>query len=757
MDKTMKQTTDKWQKASVPQLDDPSPQEIDALVALFNQARYAEAIALAQTMTERFPLHGFGWKALGALHTQMGRSADALAPMQRAGDLLPRDAEVHNNLGATLHDLQRLEEAEACYRRALDIRAEYAEAFSNLGLTLHDLGRLDEAESCCRRALELQPDFAKAHNNLGLTLNDLGRLGSSEASYRRALAIKPDFVNALNNLALLLNEQCEFAAALLIVKQSLQVEETAKAKSIFVASVKHLQWKQDGGEMRTTLVRALTAPWARPSELTRACTELVMLNPDINECVARAAAAWPQRLSTQELFGAAGLAAFATDPLLLALLLAAPISDLALERFLTMARPSLLAATCDADDQADACLDFFSALARQCFINEYIFAPTAEEFQAACELRDSLLAALEAKAQVPDLWPLTVAAYFPLCSLPHAARLLDRQWPEAVAAVLEQQLREPEEEMHLRASIPRLTSIEDEISLLVQDQYEQNPYPRWVNTAPTEASNTVVEYLSRLFPLSPLRRIRLGKAIDVLIAGCGTGQHSIDTALRFPGARVLAVDLSLSSLAYAKRKTQELGLSSIEYAQADLLKLGSSGLGFDLIESVGVLHHLADPWAGWRVLLSLLRPGGVMCLGFYSEAARGNVVRIRAFIAAHGYGSSAMDIRRCRQELMAQHDPAFFGNTLRSPDFFSISACRDLLFHVQEQRLTLTRIEAFLRENDLAFLGFDRDPVTLNAYRMRYPDDRAGIDLSQWQAFENDNPDSFSGMYQFWIQKPGAP
>ena len=75
---------------------------------------------------------------------------------------------------------------------------------------------------------------------------------------------------------------------------------------------------------------------------------------------------------------------------------------------------------------------------------------------------------------------------------------------------------------------------------------------------------------------------------------------------------MLAVDLSLSSLCYAKRKTRELGLTNITYAQADILRLGTLPRRFDVIESSGVLHHLADPLAGWRVLLSLLRPGGFM-------------------------------------------------------------------------------------------------------------------------------------------------
>src|SRR5262249_7675615 len=48
---------------------------------------------------------------------------------------------------------------------------------------------------------------------------------------------------------------------------------------------------------------------------------------------------------------------------------------------------------------------------------------------------------------------------------------------------------------------------------------------------------------------------------EVLIAGCGTGQHAIETAWLFAGARLLTIDLSRTSLAYAARKTREHGRS----------------------------------------------------------------------------------------------------------------------------------------------------------------------------------------------------
>lgn len=784
---------DKSARKSAPhKKKNPSPQEINTLVALFTEGRYAEAATLAQTMTERFPLHGFGWNVLGAAFNQMGRSADALGPMQKAASLSPSDSDAHNNLGVTLLELDRLEEAEAScrralkvkpgfaeahynlgntlkrrgrldeagasYRRALQIKPDYAKAHSNLGNALHDLGRLDEAAASYRRALEFKPDFAEAHSNLGAILQELGRLDEAEAGYRRALEIKPNFVNALNNLALLFNAQGKSTMALNIIKQSLQIEETVEAKNIFVACVKRQCFTHDDSEIRVTLVRALTEPWGRPRDLTRIGIELVKLTPDIGGCIARAVDAWPLRLSVQNLFGSNGLTTVATDPLLCALLDSAPICDIEMERFLTMARRTLLEAACEvtaSDNETGTTLSFYSVLARQCFINEYVFSYTDDEIQKASDLRDSLITALEADIQVPVLWPLAVAAYFPLYSLPLAARLLDRPWPDEVAAVLVQQVREPAEELQLRATIPRLTDVEDEVSLLVQSQYEENPYPRWIKTEPAGETKNIIGYLCQKFPLASFKRHGKSGRIDVLIAGCGTGQHSIGTAQQFQGAQVLAVDLSMSSLSYAKRKTRELGLTSIEYAQADLLKLGSLGRSFDVIESGGVLHHLADPWTGWQVLLSLLRPGGFMKLGFYSEVARRNIVRARDFIAGQGYGASANEIRRCRQDLVDLDKSADFGTTLKSSDFFSISACRDLLFHVQEHRMTLAGIDAFLRDNNLAFMGFEIDADVLQAYKLRFPDDRAAINLAQWQIFENENPDTFFGMYQFWIQKGG--
>lgn len=260
-------------------------------------------------------------------------------------------------------------------------------------------------------------------------------------------------------------------------------------------------------------------------------------------------------------------------------------------------------------------------------------------------------------------------------------------------------------------------------------------------------------YIRQNLPRSPYVELGKGAGVEILVAGCGTGQHSIGTAQRFKAAQVLAVDLSLTSLGYAQRQTRTLGLDMIHYAQADIMKLPTLGRTFDVIEAAGVLHHLADPFAGWRVLLSMLRPGGVMLLGLYSERARQGIVAAREFIAERGYRPIADDIRRCRQELFACAEGTPLRNVTKSKDFFSLSGCRDLLFHVQEHRLTLPQIAEFIADYNLQFLGFDLDPWTQQNYARQFPSDVAMTDLANWHQYETDNPSIFFQMYQFWVQK----
>lgn len=201
----------------------PNQQDINALITLFTSGHLQEATPVAQAMTEHFPLHEFGWKALGAIFKQLGRSSDALLPMQKAAALAPDDVEARYNLAVTLQELGQLDEAEVSYRQAIKIDANYAQAHSNLGVILQKRDRFTEAESCYRRALQIAPNGAKTLSNLGVVLQKLGHLDQAEASYRRALQIDQGNAETHCNLGNTLKELGRSAEAEASYQRALQI------------------------------------------------------------------------------------------------------------------------------------------------------------------------------------------------------------------------------------------------------------------------------------------------------------------------------------------------------------------------------------------------------------------------------------------------------------------------------------------------------------------------------------------------------
>jgi SAM-dependent methyltransferase/uncharacterized protein YbaR (Trm112 family) len=90
-----------------------------------------------------------------------------------------------------------------------------------------------------------------------------------------------------------------------------------------------------------------------------------------------------------------------------------------------------------------------------------------------------------------------------------------------------------------------------------------------------------------------------------LDAGCGSGRHAFYAA-QF-GAEVWAVDLG-PAVEVARRNNA--GSDRVRVVQADLHNLPFATESFDLIYSIGVLHHLPDPEMVFRNLLRYVKPGG---------------------------------------------------------------------------------------------------------------------------------------------------
>ncbi|EXJ11767.1 hypothetical protein D779_0141 [Imhoffiella purpurea] len=728
-------------------------------MALFDAGRLSEGETIARDFTQRYPEAPFGWKALGTILLASDRQREALPVLRQAIKLNPHDSESLNSLGKTLQDLGQLDAALESVERALSLRPDYGSALVNRGNLLVQLGRADEALKCLDKALILRPDSASAHNDQGHALKALGRVDAALAAYARAIELKPDFAEAHHNLGAVLSDLGRFEESLAHYGRALDLKPACPlAKSQYAHCLKRLSFTQDRPDIRARLVQALRESWCRPHELMATCIDFIRLNPLIAPRIARLDR--DAALTAADLFGTTGLVKLADDALLMGLLQACPIADADLERLLTQVRRALLEAVWlnGAMRLFDAtALRLQAALARQCHLNDHAWAESEPETAHVETLHGALSPMLGQQAPIAEPYLLALAAYRPLLTLPEPARLLERDWSEPVASVLIEQVREPLLETEYRRYIPCLTAIADSVSVEVRAQYEEHPYPRWTRTGIVTPAPTIAAYIRQQFPNARLRSpIEQNEKVSILVAGCGTGLHSLDVARRYPEARILAVDLSLTSLAYAERKTRELGVTNVRYVQADILRLDALDESFDLIESVGVLHHLHDPVAGWKMLLARLRPGGFMSIGLYSERARHAVVRAREQIAREGRQPTASGIRALRQRLLQQRDEPDYWHLTHSADFYSLSGCRDLLFHVSEQRFTLPRLGETLQELDLSLVGFILDQRVMARYAERFPDDPSATDLEHWHQFEQEHPKTFAGMYQFWVRQEVA-
>jgi SAM-dependent methyltransferase len=241
--------------------------------------------------------------------------------------------------------------------------------------------------------------------------------------------------------------------------------------------------------------------------------------------------------------------------------------------------------------------------------------------------------------------------------------------------------------------------------------------------------------------------------IQMLIAGCGTGKHPIQTA-SYENVEITAIDISKSSLAYGMRMAQKYGVTNIKFMQGDILQLAKLNKRFHIIESVGVLHHMEDPLAGWRVLSDLLVEGGLMSIGLYSELARKSIVAARRVIQNEGLTPNIYNIRNFRKRILQRQLDNDICGLSNVNDFYSSSECRDLLFHSTEHRYTLPQVGKSLDDLKLDFLGFVFDSLkTPNSYREHFPADHDMKNLLLWDQYEKLYPNTFIGMYKFWCQK----
>lgn len=719
--------------------------------------RYEQAIALKPDFAEAH-------SNLAATLKELGRGDEAADHYRQALRLKPGLPSACNNLGILLIEAGQFTEAQACFTQALATEPNFAEALNNLGSVLLARGKPVDAIQPLRKALALRPDYAEAHRSLGRAFRQLGRLADAATHFEHCLRVQPSDTLTLIQYGQTLAEDGQSTAALGCFERAIAADgeggDGIEAMTAFLAGFDPPA-DLAGSERLARSVERCLATRSNDHQLLSGIGISIVFTPTVRAIVD----AWLAREATGDatsMLAVPFIKDIAQNPILRLILQRTIVTDLFVERFLTQLRRIILVAvSSDAgpDGHRGVALDLAYLLARQAFLNEYVWPVDAVEENAVLALRRHCIAAPKADPAF-ELRVLTLACYSRL-----GEGDAPRDWLDAIKASSSKRLQdiyrvEVEHfavEAEVAAAMPVLTVITAGTSRLVQAQYESYPYPRWQSLPRTKPMPFLAHLRQVIWPHWPEELPDL-VAPRILIAGCGTGHQAVLAAARYRNASILAVDLSRASLAYAKRMADTLGIGNIRFAQGDILDVDRIGEVFDAVECVGVLHHMADPAAGLSRLVAATRPGGLIRVGLYSEIARRNLASLRTRLdAPAGQVETAAEIRALRTraiQLMAEgHQP----EVAEYLDFYSTSMVKDLLFHVCELEFSIPGLATLFEGAGLAFLGFEvPDRRLKQAYLDRNPGDPNATDLAGWHAFEQAYPKTFRSMYIAWLRRPPA-
>ena len=674
----------------------------------------------------------------GIILINLGKLKEAELSTRKAIEIKPDYADAYCNLGLILEDLGKLQEAEFSTRKAIELNPNFAEAYSNLGNILNDLGQSQDAELSYRKAIEINPNYAEAHSNLGSTLSNLGKLQDAELSYRKAIEINPNYAEAYSNLGNVLKDLGKLRDAF---DSYLKVIEINPSFSNIYPSITRFLKDSDPSQLnKSNLKKILNLLLERndvPHKELHRAFNFVYSNELINNL---------ERLDSD--FSKIEL--LINDKVIINPLKKIIFRDLKLEETLTKVRKEIcnrIAKNIETINYSQ--LQFIIALGEQCFLNEYIYSLTEEE-----NLSLNVIIKRCKDTELNETNISILSCYFPLYKLlDQIPTLKSFNSPnQSFKELIELQITEPLKEIELSQKIKQLGAINDDVSQKVKSQYEENPYPRWRYSSHQKNQKiSIIQVINNDIKPNFIKQNINNNHIKVLIAGCGTGQHILNSQ-RYKNAQITGIDLSISSLAYAQRKINELGIDNVDLIQMDILEVGLLKERFDIIECSGVLHHMNDPSKGLNALLGVLRTNGFLKLGLYSELARQDIVKARNYIEIKKLQANEDNIRNFREKVISGECSNL--NSLKNKgDFYSLSECRDLCFHAQEYRFTIDQLAETLESNQLKFLGFLLQQPVKSLYKQYFPEDKTQTNLKNWEIFEEKHPTTFRGMYQFWVSK----
>jgi ubiquinone/menaquinone biosynthesis C-methylase UbiE len=156
-------------------------------------------------------------------------------------------------------------------------------------------------------------------------------------------------------------------------------------------------------------------------------------------------------------------------------------------------------------------------------------------------------------------------------------------------------------------------NFKDKVKADVLRMYLDQPYPNYTKQ---ERQNIFPAELCRYRYLGLEPFMHEARLADV---GCGTGHRVMPMAQHFGVKEYVGIDHSSVSLSVADELSRELGMNNATLREGDVFNLPFEDASFDIVICQGVLHHTSDPYRGFKELVRICRPGGLVNIYLYNK------------------------------------------------------------------------------------------------------------------------------------------
>ena len=631
------------------------------------------------------------------------------------------------------------------YTKVLDNKPDEPNALNNLGNILNHNNQPEQASTLFFKVILLMPNAPQPYANLSHSYNLMEKFDDAINYGLKALELNPKFIQAYEYVSNAQYSLGLYNEAISTITKAINIDDNnSTLLKTFISLLPKIKSSEYNSSLDEVIGKVLKKNLISSDTISDLLSRIES-HPDIDYLICH--------LNNDNYFSndlPNIIKKLKTVPHFFKIISEDIVKNKKIEFILTKIRKEILH-NLEKYKNDEMILEFQTFITFQCFNNEFVYFQTIEEAKLIKDIENQLKIQAENNQFLSSLHLLSLGSYINIGHFDWSRAI---RYDKKIKDIFKEIISNVLLENSIKNRIPSLKPITDETSKLVEKQYTENPYPRWIRKTNTSKIN--INELIQREKINVLKTPDNPISPNIMIAGSGTGQQLMKVAGNFPSSDILAVDLSADSLAYALRKLKELNFNNITYLKGDILDISVINKKFDIIECTGVLHHMEEPIKGLESLIGNLKENGLLKIALYSKLARHEIIKFRKLIDRKKDYFSENFVRNLRNDIFTRKNSDYdeFIKIPQLNDFFSMSGIRDLLFHSKEHQFTILDIKKILDDYGLHFGGFVFGNTShLNNFKKMFPNQNSEYSLDNWNEFELNFGTNFIGMYQFWVQK----